>query len=173
MKKRLFSESGFVFLFIFSACLVNLAVMALAVKIVNLFVVVDYFTAAVVRLISSVVTVSGTVGAIVYFISYRKAEFEFGLASGAFWIATLLQLLLSVLFKFYPFIGGGSLYLAGFLEHGRYFDSLSSVEYIGIIDYLLAFVILALFNFAVYLLCGKLGAHKRLYDREKLLSEKK
>ncbi|MBO5415206.1 MAG: hypothetical protein J6A83_01075 [Clostridia bacterium] len=170
MKKRLFSESGFVFLFIFSACLVNLAVMALAVKIVNLFIVVDYFSAAVIRLITSCVTVSGMLGAIVYFISYRKADFSFGLSSGAFWLATALQLLISVLFKFNPFIGGGSLYLAGFFEHGSSFDSISSVEYIGIIDYLLAFAILALFNYAVYSVCGFIGKYKRLSDRKKLLS---
>lgn len=171
MKKRFFAEMGFVFIFIFSSCLVNLAVMEIAVKIVDLFVVVDYFTAVIVRLVVSAVTVSGMVGAINYLLSYKRAEFEIGVYSGSFWLATLVQLLLSVLFKFHPFIGGGSFYLAGLLEHGSSFDSSSAVEYIGIIDYLIAFVIFALFDYAVCAVLGILGARKRKADREALVSE--
>ncbi len=172
MKKRFFAEIGFVFLFIFSACLVNLAVMEMAVRIVNLFIVVDYFCAVIIRLAVSAVAVSGTVGAINYLLSYRKAEFAFGFYSGVFWLSVLIQLLLSILFKFHPFVSGGSFYLAGLLEHGSGFDSSSAVEYIGIIDYLIAFVLLSLLNYAVYSVCGVLGARKRLADREAIMSDK-
>ena len=78
MKKRFFAEMGFVFLFIFSSCLVNLAVMEIVVKVVDLFVVVDYFTAVILRLVVSAVTVSGMVGAINYLLAYKKAEFDLG-----------------------------------------------------------------------------------------------
>ena len=76
-----------------------------------------------------------------------------------------------MLFKFHPFIGGGSFYLAGLLEHGSSFDSSAAVEYIGIIDYLISFVIFALFNYTVCVVLGILGARKRKADREALVSE--
>ncbi len=170
MKKQFLKETGSMFLCIFAACLVNLAAMSLAVKIVNLFVEVDYFMAVIIRLIVSFVVVSGIIGAVTYLLSYKLAEFNAKSSLCTFSLAIVLQLLLCILLKFYPFIGGGTVYLAGIFESGAAFTSASYIEYIGFIDYLLAFVIFSAGYLVTLLICGKIGEKKRIRDREELLS---
>ena len=171
MKKQFWMETGALFLSIFSACLLNLAVMPLILRIIDLFVEVEYFAQMLIRIVISVAVVGGIPAAVCYFVSYRKAEFELPRACGTFSLVTLFQLLFSILLKFYPFISGGVLYLAGIFEHGTEFSSAADIEAIGFVDYLLAFVLLSVFNLVAYVICGKIGASKRLKDREKLRSE--
>ena len=173
MKKQFWSMSGVVFLCIFGACLLNLAVMSIVIKIVNLFIELDFFTAVVIRMMVSFLVVSGVPAVISYLVSYRMASFDVKNACGTFCLASLLQLAISLLLKFHPFIGGGTFYLAGIFESGSAFNESADIEYIGIIDYLLAFAVYFAVGLALYILCGKIGEKKRLRDREKLTSPQK
>lgn len=172
MNKQFFKESGVLFLGLLLSCLLTLAISPLAERIVNIFIVVDYFCAVIIRLVASLLTVMGVFGALSYLLSYKTAEFRASRAVAEFTIATLVQLALSLLFKFSTFISGGVIYLAGIFEHGSYFDDTSKLEYIGIFDYLPAFFIFSALYLLAYVVCGRIGAAKRLKDRELLLSGK-
>ncbi len=173
MKNKFFVGSGAVFLCLFSATLLNLPIMALIIKAIDLFVEVDFFAEAIIRLFVSVLTVSGISGAVCYLVAYRSASFNASLFLGNFSISVLIQLAFSLLLKFAKFIAGGTLYLAGLFEHGRGFTATEDIEFIGLIDYLLAFFILSLITALTSIVCGKIGAKKRLKDREDLLSGNK
>lgn len=171
MKKQFFSMSGVVFLCIFGACLLNLAVMSIVLKIANILVVISPFAEVVIRLAVSLIMVAGIPSAVAYLVSYKMAKFDTKNACGTFCVASLFQLLLALLLKFHPFISGGVLYLAGIFESGSSFANGADIEYIGIIDYLLAYVICFAFGLACYLVFGKLGMKKRIADREELMGQ--
>lgn len=173
MKKQFFSMCGVVFLCIFGACLLNLVVMALVLKILNLFIVVEPFTEVVVRLVVSLLCVAGVPSAVAYLVSYRMARFDVKNALATFCAASVFQLLLALLLKFHPFISGGVLYLAGIFESGSSFANGADVEYVGIIDYLLAYAVCFVVGLLSYLVFGKLGTVKRLKDREELINQPK
>ena len=171
MKNKIFVGSGAEFLCLFSAAIINLPIMALVLKLVDMFVALDFFPVIIIRLIVSVLTVSGITGAVCYLTAYRSAAFNVSLFSGNYLFAAIIQLAFSLLLKFRPFIAGGTQYLAGIFEHGSAFSSLDDIEYIGLIDYLLAFMILSVITYAASIICGVIGKSNRLRDREKLLSD--
>ena len=168
MKKQFVSMCGVVFLCIFGACLLNLLVMSIVLKIANILVVVTPFAEVVIRLVVSLIMVVGVPSAVSCLVSYKMASFDVKNACGTFCVASVFQLLLALLLKFHPFISGGVLYLAGIFESGSSFTNGADIEYVGIIDYLLAYVICFSFGLACYLLFGKLGMKKRIADREEL-----
>jgi len=170
MKKQFWMETGALFLAIFASCLLNLLVMPFILRVIDLFVEVEYFPQMIIRIIISLAVVAGIPAAVRYFVSYRKAEFNMARASLCFAVATVFQLLVSILLKFYPFISGGTLYLAGILEHGADFSSSAKIETIGLIDYILAFAAFSAIYYVAYIVCGKIGVVKRLKDREELIS---
>ena len=168
MKKQFFSMCGVVFLCIFGACLLNLLVMSMVLKIANILVVVEPFTEVVIRLVVSIIVVAGVPSAVAYLVSYKMASFDVKNAVGTFCVASVFQLLLALLLKFHPFISGGVLYLAGIFESGSSFANGADVKYIGIFDYLPAYAICFVVGAFSYVVCGKLGMKKRLKDREEL-----
>ncbi len=170
MKKQFWMETGALFLSIFAGCILNLAAMPLLLRIIDLFVEVGDLAQMIIRIIISLIVVGGLPAAVCYFVSYRKAEFAPKRSAATFLTATVIQLLFSVLLKFYPFVSGGVLYLAGIFEHGDGFSGVSDIEAIGLMDYLLAFVMFSVIYFVAYMICGKIGKSKRLKDREELLS---
>lgn len=170
MKKQFWMETGALFLSIFAACLLNLLLMPFILRVIDLFVEVEYFPQMIIRVIISLAVVAGIPAVVRYLVSYRKAEFNVARASLCFALATVFQLLISILLKFYPFISGGVLYLAGIFEHGAGFSSSAQIEEIGFIDYILAFVAFSAVYYVAYIVCGKIGVVKRLKDREELLS---
>lgn len=171
MKKQLFKETGVMFLHIFLPCLVNLLIMDMVLRVADMIVEIDYFAAVVIRLVVSVLVVAGAIGTITYLLSYNIACFDAKRSVLTFSLATVFHLLLCLLLKFHPFIGGGVVYLAGILEHGANFSSGSDIEYIGLIDYLLAFIIISAIYFLTLIVSGKIGVRMRLRSREALLSK--
>lgn len=172
MKNKLFVGSGVMLLSIFLACLLNLPVMWLSLKIVDLFVALEFFGKITVSLVVSVISVSGILGAIRYLVAYRSASFDVAGFTLSYVIATIFQLAVSLLLKFPTAIAGGTVYLAGIFEHGSYFSSLSDIDTIGLLDYLPAFLIISVIVYLVNLICGCVGKKKRIKDREDVLSYK-
>lgn len=171
MKKQLLKETGTMFSCIFLPCLINLLIMDMAVRVADMFVEIDYFAAVVIRLVVSVLVVAGSMGAITYMLSYHTAEFDAKRSLLTFSLATVFQLLLCVILKFHPFVGGGAIYLAGIFEHGVDFSSGIDIAYIGLIDYLLAFFALSAIYLLTIMLCGRIGVRTRLRRREALMTE--
>ncbi len=171
MKKRFFAESLVYFVALIGASLVNLLTCSMAIKIVNLFIVVGYFEAAVVSCIMSFVTMCGVVGALGYFEGYKKAEFAIGRNAGALAVAGAAQLVLSVPLMFYPFIAGGTRYLAGLIDMGSHFDSAESIKEIYLWTYLAAFAIYLAAEIGVCIACGIIGKSRRVAQRKALTEQ--
>ena len=143
----------------------------MAVRVADMFVEIDYFAAVVIRLVVSILVVAGALGAITYMLSYHLAEFDAKRSVATFSLATLFQFLLCLLLKFHPSVGGGVVYLAGIFEHGVSFSSGADIEYIGFVDYMLAFFAISVIYFLTLIICGKFGVKRRLHNREELLSK--
>ena len=171
MKKQFFSMCGVVFLCIFCACFLNLAVMTTVLRIANILVEVEPFTEVVIRLAVSIIMVAGVPSVVAFLVAYKMAKFDVKNACGTFCVASVFQLLLALLFKFHPFISGGVLYLAGIFESGSSFANGADIEYIGIFDYLPAYAICFALGLVSYLVFGKFGMKKRLKDREELTGQ--
>ena len=170
MKNKIFVGSGVMLLSILLACLLNVAAMWLVLKFVDVFVAVGFFGRIIISLVVSVVVISGLLGVVRYLVSYRSAEFDISGFSFSYLFASLMQLIIAFLLKFAPAVAGGTVYLAGIFEHGSQFSNVSDIEYIGILDYLPAFVIISVVVYIVNIACGYIGKSKRLKDREELLS---
>ena len=170
MKKTFFIDSGIQFLYVFSACILNLLISGVALKMIDTFVLLDYSVLCIIRMAVSAIAVAGILGALTYMLSYRKASFSAGYFSGTFFAGVALQLAVSLLFKFRAFISGGVMYLAGIFEHGTALSA-EGWEYVGIIDYLLAFLIFTAVYYLTCVVCGKVAVKKRLRDRAELIGE--
>lgn len=170
MKKNFLIDSGIMFLYIFSACVLNLLIAGVTLKIIDAFVLLEYFALSTVKMAVSGLAVAGILGALTYLLAYRKASFSAGYFTGTFFAGAAVQLLLSVLFKFRTFISGGVMYLAGIFEHGTALSA-EGWEYVGIIDYLLAFLIFTAVYYVVCVVCGKVAVKNRLRDRAELIGE--
>ena len=170
MKKNFLIDSGIMFIYIFSACISNLLISGVTLKIIDAFVLLGYFTLSTVKMAVSGIAVAGILGALAYLLAYRKASFSTGYFSATFFAGTAVQLALSILFKFRTFISGGVMYLAGIFEHGSDIYA-EGWEYVGIIDYLLAFFTFTAVYCLTCIICGKIAVKKRLRDRAELIGE--
>ena len=151
------------------ACLVNLLVSYITVKIVNLFIVVDYFASAVVNVVVAFIVVPFITGVIFYYESYKSAEFNPWHICGAVALGGVAHLGLSMLLMFYPFIAGGTRYLALIINFGNKFSSIEDVEQIYLWAYLISFFIYLVVQMCVSLMMGYIAKNKRLKIREELM----
>ena len=166
MKKQFIYTSLTYLVALIAASLVNLAVCALSVRIVNLFVVVDYFTAAIVKAAVSFFTIGGVLGALSYHDAYRRLEFRPAYISATVAAAGVVHLALSTVMMFHPFIAGGTRYLAGLMDMGSSFNSSDNIKDIYLWTYLGSFAIYLAVEIAVSLVCAYVGRKKRISNRK-------
>lgn len=166
--KKIGTNAIFYLICMVVACVLNLAVSALLVKIVNLFIEVEYFEAAIVRIVSSLLTSGVILGAVAFFESHKTLEFTPAPMLFSLLMAGGAHLILCIVLMFTPFMAGGVRELAGVLSMGDHFNSASMIEDIYLWMYLVAFAIHLAYEIAVCMLCGWLGKWKRLRDRSKL-----
>ena len=168
MKKQTLYSSITYLIGVVIACLVNLLVSYVMVKIVNLFVVVDYFTAAVVNVVVAFIVVPFIAAAIFYYECYKSAEFNPWHICGAVALGGVAHLGLSMLLMFYPFIAGGTRYLALIINFGNNFSSSKDVEQIYLWAYLASFFIYLTVQLCASLIMGYIARNTRLKIREQL-----
>ncbi len=168
MKKQWAVNSVVYFASFVAACLLNLLISWLLVKIVILLVAPGFFALAVVRVVSGVLSSAVVIGAMSYYDAYRKVAFPVGFFCAAFVSASVLHFLWATLFRYYPFAAGGVRYLAGILAQGSGFTSFSGVDDIRLVFYMLAFWLEKLPVLAVGIVCGFLGRRKRLTNRRSI-----
>ena len=93
--------------YMFIACVVIMLAEILTVKVVNLFIVTEYYELTVLRAVVYTVGVNAVLGAIAYKEGYRMARYPIveTIISGL--LASLLHALLSLIFHFQAFCAGG------------------------------------------------------------------
>lgn len=170
MKNKIFTGSGVMLLSILFSCLLNIVVLWFVLKVVDLFVEVEFFGRIIMSIVVSTLVISGLLGAIRYLVAYRTAAFDLAGFSISYLFATLIQFAIAFLLKFAPAVAGGTVYLAGIFEHGSQFSNVSDIEYIGLLDYIPAFFILSAVVYVINVACGYIGKNKRLKDRAEILS---
>ena len=168
MKKQLWIDALTALVTMVAASLLCLAVSALAIKIVNLFIEVDYFVGAIIEAVSAFLVFGGMIGAIHFFDGYKRVEFRPSGICASVALGGVFHLALSILLVFHPMIAGGTRSLAGLVQMGSGFDSRAWVEYIYLWTYLAAFAIYLVFQMAVSLVCGYCGKKYRLYNRTQI-----
>ena len=168
MKKQITTNAIGYLACMVAACLLNLAVSTLLVKIVNLFIVVEYFEAAIVKLISGFLSCGAVLGAMTFRMGYKSVQFRPLSLLASLVLAALMHLVLCLVLMFHPFISGGVRELAGVLAMGDAFDGADMIGEIYLWTYLAAFWIDFAVQAVVALLCGFLGKRTRLKGRETL-----
>lgn len=168
MKKKIGNNALFYLICLVVACLLNLASSALLIRIVNLFIEVQYFEASVIRVISSLLMNGLILGAVCWYDSHHSAEFQPFFTGLSLALASLIHLLLCIVLMFTPFMAGGVRDLAGILTAGDGFHSKSMIEEITLWTYLLSYGIFFIFEVAICLACGFIGKTQRLRRRKDL-----
>ena len=154
--------------YMFISCVVIMLAEILTVKVVNLFVVTEYYELTVLRAVVYTVGVNAVLGLIAYKEGYRAARYPIleTLVSG--FLASLLHALVSLLFHFEAFCAGGVKFITALLHYGRDLTVNTLMDELGALDFLPVFLVNSLVYIGLMILLGKLGEYKRLADREDL-----
>ena len=151
------------------SCVIVMCAEILAVKIVNLFVVTEYFSLTVIRALLYTVGVNALLAVISYREGYKTAYFSIPetLISGA--IATLLHLVFALLFNFEAFSAGGVRSITALIRFGSDLNSNALTSSLTRLDFIPFFLLNSLVYIGIMIGFGKLGQYKRIADREELL----
>ena len=166
MKKQYFSDAIVYAICMVAASLLNLAVSAMIVKFVTLLVAPEFFVLAIVRAVVGFLTGAVVLGLVIAFESYKSVSFDPAPIIIAVSLASVIHFVLALVLRFYPFVAGGTRYLAGLLEKGNAFDAFEAVSDIRLWAYIAAFWIIKLCEIGVCVAAGKLGKTARLKNRE-------
>lgn len=166
MKKQIFANSVTYLICMVAASLLNLAVSALAVKIVNALILPEFFVLAIVRAVAGILTCCIIIGAIFFYEGYKTVSFSLWKVVLPMLLAAAVHFIIAFIFKFYPFIAGGTHYLGGLIESGDGFSSFDSVADVSLWAYIAAFWIAKAAEIIVALICCLLGKRLRIKNRE-------
>lgn len=170
MKKIDILASSLVYaVYMLISCVIVMCAEILAVKIINLFVVTEYFSLTVIRAILYTVGVNALLAIISYREGYKTAYFSIPetLMSGA--IATLLHLVFALLFNFEAFSAGGVKSITALIRFGADLNSNALTSSLTRLDFIPFFLLNSLVYIGIMIGFGKLGEHMRLADREELI----
>ncbi len=169
MKKQIVANAIIYLICMIAATLLNLAVSALAVKIVDVLVLPEFFVLAIVRAVSGILTGCIIIGAILFYEGYKSVSFSFWKVVLPVILAAIAHFIIAFVFKFYPFIAGGTHYLGGLIENGDGFSSFESVSDVRLWAYIAAFWIAKAAEIIVAPICCLLGKTIRIKNRETLV----
>ena len=166
MKKQIAVNSIVYLVTMVVASVLNLAISELVVKFVDILIAPDFFVFAVVRAVVGILVSAALLGVIVGYESFRSLRFAWGTILLSVMGASILHFLLALLFRFYPFIAGGTHYFAGLLDLGVNFSISDGVSDIHLGAYVVAFFIGKGVELIVALGGGALGPILRKKNRE-------
>ena len=152
------------------SCLIIMCAEILAIKIINLFVVTDYYSLCITRAVIYTLGVNALLAIISYREGYRTASFPIlqTVISGI--IASLLHFIFALLFSFEAFCAGGVKFITALVRFGSKLNSNTFMGELDRFDFIPFFFINAAIYIAIIIVFGKLGESQRLYDREELTS---
>ena len=166
MRKQYFSNAIIYAICMVVAALLNLAVSALVVKFVTLLVAPEFFVIAIVRAVVGFLTGAVVLGLVIGYESYKSVTFDPISIIISVVIAAAIHFALAFILRFYPFVAGGTRYLAGILNYGSNFESFEAVSDIYLWAYVAAFWIIKACEIGVCVIAGKSGKTARLKNRE-------
>ena len=166
MKKQLLVNGITYLACMVAAALLNLAVSALVVKIVNVLIAPDFFVIAIVRAVTGIFTVCVVLGLVIGYEGYTTLSFSIPKILLPVLGASIIHFGFSFLLKFYPFIAGGTQYLGGILEYGSSFNSFESVSDVSLWAYIVAFWVSKIAELIVAPLSCFIGMRKRINNRK-------
>ena len=169
MKKQFVTNAITYLVCMIAASLLNLAISALAVKIVNVLVLPEFFVLAIVRAASGILTGCIIIGAIFFYEGYKTVSFSFWQVLLPMLLAAVVHFMLAFVFKFYPFIAGGTHYLGGLIESGDGFSSFDSVEDVRLGAYIAAFWVAKAAEIVIAPIGCFVGKRLRIKNRETIV----
>ncbi|MBQ8408375.1 MAG: hypothetical protein IJY39_05865 [Clostridia bacterium] len=154
--------------YMFAACLVMMVAEAGIIRVLTLCFEIDYFVLCVIRAVIYTVGVNVILSLTAYREGYKAAQASVigTLISGV--IATCLHFMLCLLFSFEAFCAGGVKFITAIVKFG---PSLSDSSFIGQlyrIDFFAVFFVNSLVYCVLMAAFKKIGAQKRLVDRQEL-----
>ena len=169
MKKQILANSIIYLICMVAAMLLNLAVSALAVKIVDVLILPEFYVLAIVRAAAGILTGCIIIGAIFLYEGYKTVSFSFWQVLLPMLLAAVVHFVIAFIFKFYPFIAGGTHYLGGLIESGDGFSSFESVEDVRLWAYVSAFWIAKAAEIVIAPIACFIGKRVRIKNRETLV----
>ncbi len=144
----------------------------LVIRFTILFVELDFTSASIIRMISLLAITFGLWFFLGFKEGYRNGFFDIRETLPAAGIATAFHVLLGIPFRFNPWVSGATRHVAGFLSLGSAYNSEERIAEIPLWAGILTAMGLAIALCALCLLAEKIGARKRLRDREALTENK-
>ena len=166
MKKQILANSITYLICMVAATLLNLAVSALVVKIVDVLILPEFFVLAIVRAVVGIFTGCLIIGAVFFYEGYKTLSFSFWSVFLSMLIAAVAHFIIAFIFKFYPFIAGGTHYLGGLIESGDGFNSFDEVADVRLWAYIAAFWIAKAAEIVVAPIACLVGKRVRIKNRE-------
>ena len=167
-KTEIFLGSIVYAVYMIVSCIVIMLCEILAIKIVNLFVVTQYFELCIIRAVIYTVGVNALLGVISYREGYRAARFPILDTVISTVIASAIHLVFALLFSFEAFAAGGVRFITALFRFGDALNGNTFMGTLGRADFIPFFILNSLVYIAVIILLGKLGEKNRLKQRESL-----
>ncbi len=154
--------------YMFGGCIAVMVVEALLVFVINKFAAIPYPALTVIRLVLYTAGVPAIMAGMGYFEGYREGRPAVGETVAGGLLATVLHLLLALLFGFQAFVAGGVRFAAGLIRHGMDIteESLSAETPTGL--FLAMFAIYGVLYVGVLTLARYVGAQRREAARAEL-----
>lgn len=140
----------------------------LAVKIVDLFVELDFLSASIVRLITLFGFSAVLIVLFAYKSGYREARFDKVESVASSSAASLLHFLLGMLFAYTPWLFGATRHLAGFLAFGSNYNDDSRIEEIPFGVLVAVALVGAVLTVVAITVANYVGFRRRLVHRQEL-----
>lgn len=168
MRKTLdvFINSLLYALYMLLSCIVVMFGEILAVKIVNLFIVVDNLSLCVIRAVIYTLGVNAILAAISFREGYKEARACPAATAISATVATLLHSVFALLFSFEAFSAGAVRSIAIIVKFGSSINSDLFTGTLDRFDVIPFFFVNSAIYVAVMIICRALGAKKRLRERE-------
>lgn len=166
--KNLAPNALIYFIYFFGSCFVVMLAEALLTKIVNQFVLLDYFPLTIIRVVIYSIGVPAIIAALGYFEGYREAYISHGETAISCALALIPHILFAMLFKFEAFVSGAVRFVAGFIHNGTGITNDNLVNKTPYHLFLIVFAAYGIVYSLVLLYSRSLGASKRLCDRAEL-----
>ncbi len=164
-------DGGLFAFYMFGAALVSLLAEMLIVRVITLFVGMDYFTLCLLRAVIYTVSVNVILGTVSYRSGYKSAAWQPVATAVSGLLALIPLFLFCLLFSFEAFCAGGVKFLTAIIKFG---PSLSLDSFEGTLnrfDCIPYFFLNGILSTAVMVIARKPGADKRILDRAELTKE--
>ena len=144
----------------------------IAVKILDLFIEVDFFVGSVVHMAVLFLVFFGLLAFLAYKGGYREGVFDSAETLMSVSVASLVHFLLGLLLSFTPWLFGAVRDASGFFSMGVNYNDASRVDEIPFALLCVMGVAMELLSVAISFVAGKVGVRARLRDRDELMGEK-